>query len=105
MYINVVTACEQCSFLSTLLVARDILQPERHQVQPKKLYADVMMIICLESGQYWLVDVVFMFFYLSFKYEGNNLLKTAIIHGIIIILLYKKSLSFAATLWCRPVGI
>ena len=52
MYINVVTACEQYSFLSTLLVARDILQPERHQVQPKKLYADVMMIICLESGQY-----------------------------------------------------
>ena len=44
MYINVVTACEQYSFLSTLLIARDILQ-ERHQIQPKKLYADVMMII------------------------------------------------------------
>ena len=75
MYINVVTACEQYSFLSTLLVARDILQPERYQIQPKKLYADVMMIICLESGQYWWVDVVIMFFYLSFKYKGNNLLK------------------------------
>ena len=62
MYINVVMACEQYSFLSTLLVARDILQPERHQIQPKKLYADVMMIICLESGQYWWVDVVIMFF-------------------------------------------
>ena len=36
-----------------------------------------MIIICLESGQYWLVDVVFMFFYLSFKYEGNNLLKNS----------------------------
>ena len=51
MYINVVMVCEQYSFLSTLLIARDILQ-ERHQIQPKKLYADVMMIICLESGQY-----------------------------------------------------
>ena len=61
MYINVVTGCEQCSFLSTLLIAKDILQ-ERHQIQPKKLYADVMMIICLESGQYWWVDVVIMFF-------------------------------------------
>ena len=104
MYINVVTACEQYSFLSTLLDARDILQPERHQVQPKKLYADVMMIICLESGQYWLVDVVIMFFYLSFKYKGNNLLKNSH-YSWYIILLYKKSLSFAATLWCRPVGI
>ena len=62
MYINVVMAWKKYSFLSTVLVARDILQPERHQVQPKKLYADVMMIICLESGQYWLVDVVIMFF-------------------------------------------
>ena len=52
MYINVVMAWKKYSFLSTVLVARDILQPERHQVQPKKLYADVMMIICLESGQY-----------------------------------------------------
>ena len=104
MYINVVTACEQCSFLSTLLVARDILQPERHQVQPKTLYADVMMIICVESGQYWLVDVVIMFFYLSFKYKGSNLLKNSH-YSWYIILLYKKSLSFAATLWCRPEGI
>ena len=83
---NVVTACEQYSILSTLLVAADILQ-ERHQIQPKKLYADVMMIICLESGQYWWVDVVIMFFYLSLNftciYKGNNLLKTVIIHGIL----------------------
>ena len=72
---NVVTACEQYSILSTLLVATDILQ-ERHQIQPRKLYADVIMIICLESGQYWWVDVVIMFFYLSLNftriYKGNN---------------------------------
>lgn len=37
----VVMACEQYSILSTLLAARDILL-ERHQIQPKKLYADVL---------------------------------------------------------------